>query len=75
MINNIEKIAAQVMHVTVEDALKNHKKIPQTNAYYFWNPVRGGISVIVSEDGEKLGAASSVSYERHIKAFMDGKRN
>ena len=71
----IIELAAQVMKVTVEDAANHCKKIPEIDAYYFWNPVRGGIAVIVSENGEKLAATSSVSYERHVTAFVDGKRN
>lgn len=69
------EIAAGVMKVTAEEAEKHCKKIPEMDAYYFWNPVRGGIAVIVAANGEKLGAASSVSYQRHIEAFLNGKRN
>lgn len=45
------------------------------DVYYFWNLSCDGIAVIVSENGEKLGATSSVSYERHVEAFASGKRN
>ena len=75
MDNKIVEIAAKVMKVTVEDAINHYKKIPEMDAHYFWNPSRGGIAVIVSENGEKLGATSSVSYERHVAAFASGKRN
>lgn len=75
MDNKIVEIAAKVMKVTVEDAINHYKKIPEMNAYYFWNPSRGGIAVIVAENGEKLGATSSVSYERLVAAFASGKRN
>lgn len=75
MDNNIIELAAKVMKVPAEDAMKHYKKIPEIDAYYFWNPSRGGIAVIVSENGEKLGATSSVSYERHVAAFISGKRN
>lgn len=69
------EIAANVMHVTFDEAEKHWKAIPEHDAYYFWNPVRGGISVIINEKKEKLGATSSVSFERHLKAFLDGRRN
>lgn len=69
------EIAAQVMKVPVEEAEKHCKSIPDTDAYYFWNPARGGIAVIVAKNGEKLGATSSVSYERHVKEFLNGRRN
>jgi len=69
------EIASTVIKMSVEDTLKHVKAIPEIGAYYFWNPIRGGIAVIVAENGEKLGATSSVSYDTHLKAFIDGKRN
>ena len=69
------ELAASVLHVSAEEALKNCKKIDGMNAYHFWQPFRGGISVIIDSNYEKLGATSSVSFERHLKAFLDGKRN
>lgn len=71
----IIELAAKVMKVSVEEAAKHNKLLPDINAFYFWNPVRGGISVIINSSGEKLGAGSSVNFEKHLKAFLDGKRN
>ena len=75
MDKKIAEIAAKVMKVSVEEALKHNKEIPGHDAYYFWNPVRGGIAVIVNVQGEKLGATSSVGFERHLAAFLEGRRN
>lgn len=75
MDNKILKIAASTMKISIEEAEKHFKEIPEINAFYFWVPVRGGISVIVNTLGEKLGATSSVSYERQLQAFIDGNRN
>ena len=69
------EMAAQLLHMTTEEAQRHYKEIPEENACYFWNPIRGGASVIISETGEKLGATSSVSFERHLAAFKAGKRN
>ena len=69
------EIAALVMKISCEEAEKHYKEVPEIDAYYFWNPVRGGISVIINKNGEKLGATSSVSFEKHVKAFQAGKRN
>lgn len=73
--DNIIEIAAKAMKVSIEDAQKHNKKIPDIDAYYFWNPIRGGIAVIVASNGEKLSATSTISYEKHLAAFIDGKRN
>lgn len=75
MKNEIAAIAAKSMKVSLEDALQHYKEVPEINAYYFWNPVRGGIAVIVNEDGAKLAAASSVSFNRHVEAYKAGRRN
>ena len=75
MKKEILEIAAQTLHISAEDAQKYYKKVDGINAYYFWNPVRGGLAVIVSDQGEKLAATSSISYEKHLQAFLDGNRN
>ena len=69
------EIAAKAMHVTTEEAKLHWRPVPECNAYYLWNPARGGIAVIINEQGEKLAATSSVTFERHLKAFLEGKRN
>jgi hypothetical protein len=35
----------------------------------------GGGALIINYQREKLGAGSSISFEMHKKAFLDGKRN
>lgn len=75
MNKEIVSIAASVLKISVEDALRNSKEIPNYNLMYFWNPIRGGLSVIINKEGEKLVATSSVNFEKHLKAFLDGKRN
>lgn len=75
MNKKIVKIAADTMKVPVEVAEEHYKEIPGHEAYYFWNPIRGGIAVIVGKSGERLGATSGLSYEKHLQAYIDGKRN
>ena len=75
MDHKLIELAAKAMKVTEEMASKHYKKIDDLDAYYFWNPERGGIAVIINSNGEKLGATSAVSFEKHKKAFLEGKRN
>jgi len=75
MTNQILEIATTVLRITAEEALKHSKPLPDLDATYFWNPTRGGGAVIIKSNGEKLAAGSSVSFETHKKAFLDGKRN
>lgn len=75
MEQEIIDLAAGAMKVTPEEAAKHYKEVPEIQGWYFWNPVRGGISVLVNNEGEKLAATSAVSFEKHLKAFASGKRN
>ncbi len=67
--------AAHLLKITEEVASEHMKALPEYNAYYFWNPQRGGTAVIIAENGEKLAATSAVSFEKHLSAFLAGKRN
>lgn len=75
MDNKIIEDVAKKLHMSVEDVKRHSKEVPEIDGYYFWQPVRGGIAVLVDKNGEKLGATSSVSFEKHLKAFKEGKRN
>ena len=71
----ILKAAADLLKITEETASEHVKALPEHKAFYIWNPKRGGNAVIIAENGEKLAATSAVSFEKHLKAFLAGKRN
>ncbi len=75
MNKGILKTAAELLKITEEAALEHVKALPEHNAFYFWNPQRGGNAVIIADSGEKLAATSAVSFEKHLSAFLAGKRN
>ena len=75
MDNKIIEDVAKRFHMSVEDVKKYSKEVPEIDGYYFWQPVRGGIAALVNKDGEKLYAISVLSFEKHLKYFMDGKRS
>jgi len=75
MSEDIFKMAAEILHITEEDVRKNSKAIPELDASYFWKPARGGMAVIINSSGEKLIAGSSVSFDKHVQAFREGRRN
>lgn len=75
MDNKIIEDVAKRLHMSVEDVKKYCKEVPEIDGYYFWQPFRGGISIIINNVGEKLCATSSISFEKHLKAFKEGKRN
>lgn len=69
------KTAASILKITEDVAAAHAKELPEHDAVYFWNPVRGGNAVILAANGEKLAATSAVSFEKHLAAFEAGKRN
>ena len=75
MTEQILELAASALNISIEEALTNHKKLPEIQAYYVWNASRGGRSMIINDAGEKLIAASAVRLEDHVKAFLSGRRN
>ena len=75
MEDRILDIAESTIRVSRETLLGHYKELPEIDGYYFWNPMRGGLSVIVGSDGTKLGATSAVSFDKHLQAYKSGKRN
>lgn len=71
----IIEIAAKALKVDAQVASANCKRIDEIDGWYFWNPTRGGASVIVDSRYEKLSATSAVNFDKHLRAFMDGRRN
>ena len=75
MESRLLEAAAQAIRVTPEEAEKHCREVPEINGYYFWNPVRGGLSVLIRLNGERLIATSSVRFDKHLSTFLEGRRN
>ena len=65
---------SELLKLSKEEAEKNSKKIDD-NLTYYWNPIRGGISVIVDNEGNYLTAISSVKFEKLLETFKNGDKN
>lgn len=63
------KIAEEVTGLSREECLGHFCKLPEIDAFYFWNPSRGGLSVIIDSEYRKLAATSAVTLEEHIEEF------
>lgn len=70
---NLEKVS-ELLKLTKEETIRNSKKIDEITTYY-WNPNKGGVSVIVGENGNYLAAASSISFEKLLEEFQKGGKN
>lgn len=75
MKGNIAEMASQVLGMTVEEVTLHHKRVPEIDGYYIWNPTRGGRSMLVSRDGDRLVATSAIGYSRHLSDYLAGRRN
>lgn len=69
------KEIAKLLNLSIEEVKNNHKKLDDCDATYYWNPIRGGLSIIVASNGEYLCATSSISFERLLEEFKTGRRN
>ena len=75
MRKEILESAQDILQLPEEEIKKNCKEIPELNAYYFWNAGRGGKSMIINEQGERLIAGSSLGFDALLAAFKAGRRN
>jgi hypothetical protein len=75
MSENLLKIASEILGVTVDEVRKNSKTVSEENAFFCWNPVRGGLQMIIRETEEKLVLGSAFSFEKILAMFQEGKRN
>ncbi len=68
-------MAAEVLALRVDEVRSYCKEVPEIDGFYVWNPLRGGRSMLVAKNGERLVATSAVSYQRHLNDYLAGRRN
>jgi len=67
-------LASKLLKLSFEDIEKNSTWLSEYNALYISVPIKGGDSLIVSNEGDVLYADSSVSYDLHLSEFLNGRR-
>lgn len=71
-----KETAADALGMTLEDIGNSGKPVFEANAWYFQNPQKPERAAIISFDGsEKLISYTPVSYEQHVKDYLEGRRN
>ena len=68
----IDKVG-EMLHMSREEVEKNSEQIDE-NMTYFWQPERGGLSLVTDKDGNYLGATSGVNPEKLFEEFRNGRR-
>lgn len=72
---NIEKIGL-ILDMPIANTELNSKRIEEIKATYYYNPNRGGKSIIVGDDGSYLLTISSAIYfEELLEEYKNGRRN
>lgn len=71
---NLEKLS-QLLDMPTANVHLNSKRVSEVNATYYYNPTRGGKSIIVSDDGSYLATSSAMSFEKLLEEFNNGRRN
>lgn len=66
---------AEIIELEIDEVPKYSKELEGFDGSYFYNPIRGGVGIIVDKDGFYLGAASSVNLDKHIEEFVERKNN
>lgn len=65
----------KLLDISEKDVSTNSKKLDDLKATYYFNPVRGGRCIIVSDDGSYLLATSYINYHKYLQDFKNGYRN
>ena len=68
------EVAAKLRRLPIVVARDYSGIIPDSNDLYLSVPTRGGISLIVGEDGSVLRATSAMGFDQHYDAFKRGER-
>jgi hypothetical protein len=68
------ELAARLLRYPVEEALAHSTDLPDLDAWYFWQPVRGGGQIIVARDGSVMFGVSSLTLEDMVGYFSSGMR-
>ena len=69
MIQKSLEIASKVLNISEEILKENYKVLEEDNAILFWEPFRGGRSIIVAADGTYLVGISAVAPSILLERF------
>lgn len=68
------ELASKLLRLSIDEVRNYSGTIPGSNDTYLTIPSRGGISLIIGEDGSVLRATSAISFDQHYEAFKTGER-
>lgn len=67
---------SSLLDISVMKCKEYSKRISEINATYYYNPIRGGKSIIVSDDGSYLlNMSSALDFEKLLEEYKTGRRN
>ena len=67
-------VAAALLRVDVDELYAHSIEVPEIDAFFYWQPIRGGAHLLVARDGSVLFAISSLALADMIEPFRNGRR-
>lgn len=67
-------LASELLRIPLEVAAAHAVELPEVDAFFVWEPVRGGAHLVVGRDGSVLFGISSLSRQQLVDAFASGRR-
>ena len=68
------ELASTLLRLPVDQVLAYSREIPDIDAFFYWQPVRGGAQLIVGRDGTVLFGVSALNLDEMVVRFAAGHR-
>jgi hypothetical protein len=68
------ELVSRLLRCPVEDALRYSREVPEIDAFFYWQPVRGGAQLLVARDGSVMFGISALPMAEMINLFKSGER-
>ncbi|MGY4645721.1 hypothetical protein [Cellulomonas sp. URHB0016] len=67
-------LASRLLRIPLDVALENSRDLDDVDAFFYWEPTRGGGQIIVGHDESVLFGISALSMQQMVEAFAAGRR-
>lgn len=67
-------IASELLGVPLDVVSTHSDELSGLDAFFFWEPTRGGGHIVVGRDGSVLFGISALSRQQMVDAFAAGRR-
>ena len=68
------ELASRLLRYPVDEAFEFSEDVPEIDAFFYWQPIRGGTQLLVGRDGTVMFGISSLTLDEMVTMFADGER-